>query len=215
MVKQHLRPPIRLHAVMLNYVSTQTALPLNIFKETYRDMLDVASSSRSQLLRPPNTRSMRSPRAALPDRSVHKCKCRANSLHPGKPVCRHDWQLISQCTVLWMFIHWYKFTTWASRCTREHPCGGGVETSTVTLRVVGGDKKGTQCLGYNRSTLFLGDINTGIWPSRLGESRISDNKIWSWVSWDSDLRMTALARANNNCNRQTHPLIREDVTWEL
>jgi hypothetical protein len=40
------------------------------------------------------------------------------------------------------------------------------------LRVVGDDEKGTQCLGYNRTTLFVGDINTETWPSRLGESRI-------------------------------------------
>jgi hypothetical protein len=26
--------------------------------------------------------------------------------------------------------------------------------------------------GYNRATLFLGDINTGTWSSRLGESQI-------------------------------------------
>jgi hypothetical protein len=26
--------------------------------------------------------------------------------------------------------------------------------------------------GYNWATLFLGDINTGTWPSRLGESRM-------------------------------------------
>jgi hypothetical protein len=45
-------------------------------------------------------------------------------------------------------------------------------TPAMALRVVGGDKKGTQCLGYNRATLFVGDINTGTWPSRLGESRI-------------------------------------------
>jgi hypothetical protein len=29
--------------------------------------------------------------------------------------------------------------------------------STVALRVVGGDEKGTQCLGYNWATLFLED----------------------------------------------------------
>jgi hypothetical protein len=29
----------------------------------------------------------------------------------------------------------------------------------------------TQCLGYNWATLFLGDINMGTWPSRLGESQ--------------------------------------------
>jgi hypothetical protein len=28
----------------------------------------------------------------------------------------------------------------------------------------------------------------------------------------SDLRMTALVRASNNCKRQTHPLVIEDVT---
>jgi hypothetical protein len=26
--------------------------------------------------------------------------------------------------------------------------------------------------GYNWATLFLGDINTGNWPSRLGESQM-------------------------------------------
>jgi hypothetical protein len=31
--------------------------------------------------------------------------------------------------------------------------------------------------GYKRATLFLGDINTGTWPSRLGESRICDIKM--------------------------------------
>jgi hypothetical protein len=51
----------------------------------------------------------------------------------------------------------------------------GSNTSTVLLlRVVGGDEKGTQWLGYDRVTLFGGggNINTGIWPSRLAESRI-------------------------------------------
>jgi hypothetical protein len=28
--------------------------------------------------------------------------------------------------------------------------------------------------GYNWATLFLGDINTGTWPSRLGESRMKE-----------------------------------------
>jgi hypothetical protein len=39
----------------------------------------------------------------------------------------------------------------------------GSNTSTVALRIAGGDEKGT---------LFLKNINTGTWPSRLGESRI-------------------------------------------
>jgi hypothetical protein len=33
--------------------------------------------------------------------------------------------------------------------------------------------------GYNRATLFLGDINTGTWSSRLGESQIGDSKMRS------------------------------------
>jgi hypothetical protein len=48
--------------------------------------------------------------------------------------------------------------------------------------------------GYNRATLFLGDINTGTWSSRLGESQVWDRKMWSWALRDSDLRMTALAK---------------------
>jgi hypothetical protein len=28
--------------------------------------------------------------------------------------------------------------------------------------------------GYNWATLFLGDINTGTWPSRLGESQMRE-----------------------------------------
>jgi hypothetical protein len=39
----------------------------------------------------------------------------------------------------------------------------GSNISTVALRAIEGDEKGTQCLG---------DINTGTWPKRLGESRI-------------------------------------------
>jgi hypothetical protein len=45
-----------------------------------------------------------------------------------------------------------------------------------------------------------------------GNSRIWDSKIWSRVPEDSDPRMTALLRASSNCKRQTHPVVREDVT---
>jgi hypothetical protein len=34
---------------------------------------------------------------------------------------------------------------------------------------------GTQCLEYNWATLFLGDINKGTWPSRLG--RVPDETV--------------------------------------
>jgi hypothetical protein len=36
----------------------------------------------------------------------------------------------------------------------------GSNTSAIALRVIGGDEKATQCLGYNQATLFLGDVNT-------------------------------------------------------
>jgi hypothetical protein len=48
----------------------------------------------------------------------------------------------------------------------------GSNTSTAVLQVVGGDEKGNQCLRYNWATLFVGDINTGTWPSRFGKSRV-------------------------------------------
>jgi hypothetical protein len=44
-----------------------------------------------------------------------------------------------------------------------------LNTSSVTLRVEGGDEKGS-AWRYNRATLFLGDINTGTWPSRFGRT---------------------------------------------
>jgi hypothetical protein len=45
----------------------------------------------------------------------------------------------------------------------ESSVEAGLNTYTAALRVVGGDKKGTR---------YLGDMNTGTWPSRLWESRI-------------------------------------------
>jgi hypothetical protein len=88
----------------------------------------------------------------------------------------------------------------------------GSNTSTVALRFMGGDEKGTLCRGCNWANLFLGDINMGTWPFRLGESRILDSKMWSRVSRESDMTMTALAKTSSNCKLETHPLVREDVT---
>jgi hypothetical protein len=65
--------------------------------------------------------------------------------------------------------------------------------------------------GYIWPTLFIGDINTWTWPSRLGESRIRDRKIWSRVPRDSDPRMTVLAKSSSNCKRQTRPLVRDSA----
>jgi hypothetical protein len=85
----------------------------------------------------------------------------------------------------------------------------GSNTSTVALWVVGGEKREPSTWGYNWAPLYWGDINTGSWLSRLVESRIWGSKIWSWVPWDLDSRMTALARASSNCKWQTCSLIRE------
>jgi hypothetical protein len=56
------------------------------------------------------------------------------------------------------------------------------------------------------------DINTGTCPTKLRETRIWVSKMWSWVPRDSDLRLTALARASSNCKWQAHSFVREDVT---
>jgi hypothetical protein len=63
--------------------------------------------------------------------------------------------------------------------------------------------------GITGSPCSWGDLNTGTWSSRLGESRIWDGKIWSWVPRDSDPRITALARPSSNSKWQIHPLVRE------
>jgi hypothetical protein len=55
----------------------------------------------------------------------------------------------------------------------------GSSTSTVALRFVDATKREPNAWGYNWAPLFLGDTNTGTWPYRLEESRISDSKIWS------------------------------------
>jgi hypothetical protein len=67
-----------------------------------------------------------------------------------------------------------------------------MNTSTIALRVVGGDEKGS-----------LG--------SKTVKYGYESWEIWLRVLQDSGPRMTALARASSNCKRQTHPLVRESV----
>jgi hypothetical protein len=86
------------------------------------------------------------------------------------------------------------------------------DTSTVALRVVGGDEKGTQCLGVQLGRPVPGGYKYDDLALQVGESRICDSKMWPRVQRESDLRMTALARTRSNCKRQTHLLVREDVT---
>jgi hypothetical protein len=104
----------------------------------------------------------------------------------------------------------YKEDNWSENSQSRVEAGSN--TSTVALLVVGGDEKEPSAWRYNRATLSLGDINTGTLPSRLGESRIWDSKMWSWVPRDSDLRMTALVKTSSNSKRQTLSLVREEVT---
>jgi hypothetical protein len=54
----------------------------------------------------------------------------------------------------------------APRLNGEHEAAGS-NTSTVALCVVGGDEKGTQCLGLKLGHPVPGDINTRTWYSRL------------------------------------------------
>jgi hypothetical protein len=66
-------------------------------------------------------------------------------------------------------------------------------------------------LEYKWAILFLANINTGTWPSRLGEFRMRDSKILSLVPLDSGPRMTALASPAANCRLHTRPLVRVDA----
>jgi hypothetical protein len=52
-------------------------------------------------------------------------------------------------------------------------CGGGLEYLHHTpYESYEATKMEPSARGYNWVTLFLGDINTGTWPSRLGESQM-------------------------------------------
>jgi hypothetical protein len=56
--------------------------------------------------------------------------------------------------------------------------------------------------------LFLGDVNMGSRPCRLGSLKW-DSEIWSWVLRDSDPGMTTLARPSSNCKLEARLLVRE------
>jgi hypothetical protein len=48
----------------------------------------------------------------------------------------------------------------------------GVTLITHLQEIKKATKREHSVRGYNWATLFLGDINTGTWPSRLGESQM-------------------------------------------
>jgi hypothetical protein len=67
--------------------------------------------------------------------------------------------------------------------SEQTPCGGGVE--------------------------YLHRDPASLRRRRKGKSQIWDSKIWPWVLWDSDQKMTVVARASRNCKWQSRPLVRE------
>jgi hypothetical protein len=77
-----------------------------------------------------------------------------------------------------------------------------------TSRHQGPPHQCTSLIPKSSAILFVGDINTGIWSSRLWGHKNRENKIWSWVLRDSDPRERALARPSNNWKLQTLPLVR-------
>jgi hypothetical protein len=89
----------------------------------------------------------------------------------------------------------------------------GSNTSTVTLRVIGGHENVLNTWGYNRDTLFPGDINKETGLSKVAKSRIGESKIWLRVPLDSERKLIALASTSSNCKRQIHSIVREDVIY--
>jgi hypothetical protein len=68
------------------------------------------------------------------------------------------------------------FSAWSERHSsgepEQYPCGGGIEYLHRSPASRKSRRKGIPVPGlYNWATLFLGDINTGTWPSRLAESQ--------------------------------------------
>jgi hypothetical protein len=82
-------------------------------------------------------------------------------------------------------------------------------TSTVALRVVGGDEKGTRCLGVQANHLVPGGYKYGDLALQFVRSLESQRVKDGHESGGMDLRMTALARASTNFKRQTNPLVKD------
>jgi hypothetical protein len=93
------------------------------------------------------------------------------------------------------------------------PCEGGLVTSTAALRVVRGDKKGTQCPGVYLDHPVSGAYKyRGPGPPFWGSLKNWDNKICFWIPWDSDPSRAELARTSSNSKLQTRLLVREGAT---
>jgi hypothetical protein len=79
-------------------------------------------------------------------------------------ICIYIYIYISVC--MYICIHIYTHIN-------IKPRGGGLDylhRSPASRKMR--PKKEPSARGYNWATLFLGDINTGTWPSRLGKSQM-------------------------------------------
>jgi hypothetical protein len=83
----------------------------------------------------------------------------------------------------------------------------GYNTSTIALRVVRGDGKGTQCLGVYSGHPVPGGYKYGGLALQVGGvSRIGT------INYGLEHCGTALARTRSNSKLQTRPLVREGAT---
>jgi hypothetical protein len=77
----------------------------------------------------------------------HVCTTKIENSNRGKV---RSLRLVQRC---------FKQDSWSDELVSRVEAGWN--TSTVALRVIGGDEKGHSAWGHNGAILFLGDINTG------------------------------------------------------
>jgi hypothetical protein len=78
----------------------------------------------------------------------------------------------------------YILTSWCRYNTVWAHCSCFTEAVYGYMRILHRDNPMPG--GYHWATLFLGQINTRTWPSRLGEPQNWYSKVWSWFPRDSD-----------------------------
>jgi hypothetical protein len=77
----------------------------------------------------------------------------------------------------------------SERCFLRGPCRGVITETSIEISLL------PSAWGYNRATLFLGDINT-----------------WTWSQiWDSKMYCILYIV---HCKRQIHPLVREGAPYQ-
>jgi hypothetical protein len=104
------------------------------------------------------------------------------------------------------------------RCTRLRVSGVSQLPAWRRVRIpppqpeelYGGTKRELWTWEHNRAILFGGIYIRRPSPQRWG-SGIWEINIWSRVQRNSDLRITALSKASNNCKTETRPLVKEGI----